>query len=109
MFRMLVACLLIAIVGEVNATGYVVNARVIQVRVDSDGRGMVIFDQPVIGTPAACTIPFYSNAFAFGGPGGKSVLALALVAKASNTPLAVVYGLGTCNQYGVVEDWNYGQ
>jgi hypothetical protein len=110
MYRILVACLLVALVVDANAAGYVVDARVVQVRVDSDGRGMVIFDKPIVGTPPACVIPLYSNSLAFGGPGGKSVMAFALLAKATNMPLAVVYGMGTCNQYGsVVEDWNYGQ
>jgi hypothetical protein len=101
---------LIVTAVEAQAVGYVVNAKVVQVRIDADGRGMVIFDQPVVGSPPGCVIPFYSNALAFGGPGGKSVMALALLAKATNIPLAVAYGQGTCNTYGsYVEDWSSGQ
>jgi len=71
---------------------------------------MVIFDQPVGGSPPGCVIPAYNNALAFSGTAGKQIMALALLAKASGTPLSVVYGTGTCNSYGsYVEDWAYGQ
>jgi hypothetical protein len=110
MYRKLIACLLVAISGEANAIGYVTNAYVVYVRVDADGKGMVVFNQSIVGTPPGCAIPYYSNSLAFSGPGGKSIMALALLAKATNTPLAAVYGTGMCNVYGsAVEDWAYGQ
>jgi hypothetical protein len=40
--------------------------------------------------------------------GGKAVLALALAAKAQDSPITVI-GLGTCSNFGSsVEDWDYG-
>ncbi len=109
MRRIMLTVLLAMTVVESQAIGSLGPAKVIQVRVDSNGTGMVIFDQPLVGTPPACVISSYANALAFSGTAGKSVLALALVAKATGTPLAVVYGTGTCSTYGVAEDWNYGQ
>lgn len=92
-----------------NAAGQVVEAKVVQVRVDSDGKGMVIFDRSIAGTPPTCVIPTYSNALAFSNTsGGKTVMALALAAKASGGSITA-YGLGVCRSYGnYVEDWDYG-
>ncbi len=85
--------------------------KVIQVRMDSSGFGMVIFDRPVSGSPPTCVIDAYRNALAFNlnTAAGKGIMSLALSAKATETQLTV-YGLGTCGIYGyAVEDWNYGQ
>lgn len=100
------ACLHIA---DSHAAGQVVEAKVVQVRVDSDGKGMVIFDRSLTGTPPTCVIPTYSNALAFSNTsGGKTVMALALAAKASGGTITA-YGLGVCRSYGnYVEDWDYG-
>ena len=39
---------------------------------------------------------------------GKAVLALALAAKAQDSPITVI-GLGTCSNFSsYVEDWDYG-
>jgi hypothetical protein len=91
--------------------GHVPSATVIGVRVDRDGKGLVIFDRPVGGTPPGCVIAYYANSLAFNAndAGGKAILALALAAKASGDAVTV-YGTGTCTLYGhSVEDWEYGQ
>ena len=93
------------------AAGSVSSAQVVGVRVDSNGKGLVIFDRALGGTPASCGIAYYANALAFdlSTPAGKGVLALALAAKASGDPVTA-NGLGTCTAYGhSVEDWDYGQ
>ena len=87
-----------------------VNAHVLYVRVDVDGRGVVTFDSTIVGTPPACVISYYNNAFAFDSntAGGKAILATVLSAKASGS-LVSVYGTGACAIYGVsVEDWGSG-
>jgi hypothetical protein len=110
MYRLFVAGLLLGAAVQANAIGSVVNAKVVQVRIDSNGAGMVIFDQPIGGTPPGCVIPYYANALAFNGSAGKQIMALALFAKATNSPLSNVYGTGSCSSYGsYVEDWGYGQ
>ncbi len=93
--------------GPVHANGSIY-AKVTAIRIDASGMGMIIFDQLVAGSPG-CVIGAYANALAFSGTGGKSVMALALWAKTTNTSLSV-YGSGACGIYGgLVEDWFYGQ
>jgi len=84
-------------------------AHVVAVRVDANGMGMIIFDQPLAGTPAACgQSSGYNNALAFNATTGKSALALALSAKATGSAVEV-YGTGACGTYGAwVEDYSYG-
>ena len=92
--------------GLVQANGSVY-AKVTAVRIDASGMGMVFFDQQVTGSPS-CVTGAYAYALAFSGSGGKSVMALALWAKTTNTSISV-YGTGACNVYGgIVEDWFYG-
>jgi hypothetical protein len=97
--------------SQALAAGSVGSAKVVQVRIDQDGRGMVVFDQTIGGTPATCVNPAYTNALAFNATtgGGKGILAMALTAKTSGS-LITAYGTGTCTIYGGahVEDWTYG-
>ncbi len=90
------------------AYGVVSNVHVIQVRVDGDGRGMLVFDQPLSGAVAACgQDSSYKNAMAFNATTGKGLLALGLSAKATGTTIDV-YGTGSCGVYGdYVEDIGY--
>lgn len=104
----LVLALLMA--SQAFAIGAVGSAKVVMVRVDSDGRGMVFFDQLIGGTPPGCAHPAYTTAFAFPpNAAGKAIMAFAIAAKLSQTPVTV-YGTGVCSIYGPdnVEDWNYG-
>jgi len=103
------AALLAALVSsQASAYGWVADAKVLQVRVDKNGKGMVIFDRPMTGSPPGCVIPYYANAMAFEGVNGRAVMAMALAAKAMGSSLTV-YGAGTCSVYGsYVEDWEYG-
>ncbi len=88
-----------------------ISAKVLEIRVDADGRGMVVFEQPVGGTPPSCVHQAYLNAFAFNasGSGGKAVMALAISAKTTGATISV-YGAGACGIYNGahVEDWSYG-
>ncbi len=92
------------------AAGALTAAKVVMVRVDKQGQGMLVFDQSVGGTPPSCVIAGYVNAMAFDAntSGGKAILAMALAAKASGSSVEV-YGTGTCSIYGnYVEDVNSG-
>lgn len=105
-----VAALSLLVSSHALGLGVVGSAKVIQVRVDLDGRGMVVFDQPIGGTPPGCAHPAYTNAFGFpGNAGGRAIMAWALAAKLSGSRVSV-YGMGVCSIYGPsnVEDWNYG-
>lgn len=88
-----------------------VSGKVVEVRVDRSGRGMVMFDQQVTGAFASCRISAYSSSLAFdaNSAGGKAVLALVLAAKATGDTVTAI-GLGSCAVYGgtFVEDWDYG-
>lgn len=90
--------------------GALSNAKVTEVRIDSDGKGMVIFDQPIGNAPPGYVVPAYANAMAFNvtTAGGKAIMAMALTAKTTGANI-VVYGTGVCGHYGsYVEDWSYG-
>lgn len=108
----LVAALLgLCISSQALAAGAIGSAKVINVRIDQDGKGMVIFDQPIAGTPATCVHPAYTNALSFNTTtgGGKAIMAMALTAKTTGASVTV-YGTGACEIYGGahVEDWSYG-
>ena len=110
MFRLLVLALAVCVSASSFGFGQV-SARVLAVRVDQDGRGMVIFDQPVTGEPATCRDNAYANALAFDAntPGGRAVMDLAVASRANSMAMYAV-GLGTCDIYGGggTEDWDYG-
>lgn len=92
--------------------GIVYGAKVVNIRVDQTGLGMVFFDQPIVNTPPTCVIPMYSKALAFNAAtaGGKAILALALTARLTGTPINYVVGSGTCSIYSnFVEDWGYNE
>lgn len=79
------------------------------VRVDRSGKGYVNFKNDLVGTPATCTQATYRAALAFdtNSDGGKSILSIALTAKASGKAI-YAKGTGSCSVYGVMEDWNWG-
>jgi hypothetical protein len=109
MKRLISAALSAFVCSVACAAGAVDSAKVVQVRIDQDGKGMVIFDRPMAGTPPGCVVSVYANALAFGNtPSGRAVMALALTAKTTGSTVTA-YGLGTCAVYGsYAEDWNYG-
>jgi hypothetical protein len=93
------------------AASSISNAKVIQIRFDQSGKGMVIFDQSISGSPACIGDTGLKNAYAFdlNTVGGKGILAMATTAKATGATLANVYGTGNCGIYGwLVEDLDYG-
>lgn len=86
-------------------------ARVTLVRVDSTGIGMVVFDQPASGTSPTCiNAVAYKNALSFdtNTAGGKSILAVAIAAKATGS-VVFAYGGNKCSIYNGahVEDMDY--
>ncbi len=89
------------------AAGYVYST-VVEVRIDQDGNGIVVFGSSIGGTPPSCAISPYTNALAFDSStaGGRAILAVALAAKASGN-LVAGFGTGTCAIYGVSEDLSY--
>jgi len=106
--RIVAGVLLAGMAAQALAAGSVAG-KVIDVRVDRGGQGIVTFDQQ-IATPG-CGTPAYANAFAFDAntAGGKAILAVVLAAKTTGD-LVYGYGAGTCLIYnGVVEDLNYTQ
>jgi hypothetical protein len=105
MKRLLLVLFLLPCSAYVVASGQINNAKVSYIRIDSDGRGIIFFDQPIGNTPPACVISAYASALSFNSSGaGKGVLAVALAAKAQDRPMTV-YGNGTCSTYGnYVED-----
>ena len=90
--------------SQAHAEGAIIG-KVAEVRIDSDGKGLVTFVDVVVGTPPACAIAGYNHSMSFDAAtaGGKAMYALALLAKSGG---ATVYGQGkgTCAIYGVVED-----
>jgi hypothetical protein len=101
--------LFILISSRAFAAGAAANVQVTQVRVDSDGRGVITFSAPLGATPPGCVISAYAASVAIdtNTAGGRSALATALAAKAEGYAVWV-YGLGTCSVYGsYVEDLNY--
>jgi hypothetical protein len=114
MKKLLQAIIFFVALGATHAAfsyGVILSAKVVKVRVDSDGRGMVIFDQVVGGAPPGCVIAYYSTAMAFNATtaGGKAIMAMALTAKATGASI-VVDGTGVCGHYtAYVEDWSYGE
>jgi hypothetical protein len=95
---------------DLHAQGILHNARVVNIRIDASGKGMVFFDAPLGATPPSCANS-YNNALAFDAntAGGKAILAVALSAKADGTALLIV-GSGACSIYGgYLEDWSYNE
>ena len=110
MKKLLTLLVLLSFHSAVYAVGEAQHFTVENVRADNSGKGYVKFTQPLIGTPAACIgTSNHTNHLSFNtaNPGGKAILALVLAAQATgNTVLA--RGTGTCEEYGVVESWDWG-
>ena len=82
---------------------------VAQVRIDKSGKGYVTFKQALTDSRPTCLQTGYSATLAFdtNTAGGKSIMSVALAAQASGKKIYAV-GSGTCDTYGVMEDWNWG-
>jgi len=108
MKQIILIIVLLVTSGASYAIGEVKSFTVNNVRVDKSGYGFIKFNQMLEGTPAACISGHeYHLSFDLNKPGGKGVLSLALSAQATGKPI-VANGTGTCDEYGVVESWNYG-
>ena len=109
--KSILAIFLIIFSCQSFAAGNVANAKIINVRVDENGKAMIIFDKDVSGTPPGCVHTAYKNAFAVDAStdGGKAVLTLALSTMSRKANISV-YGKGVCGVYGgsYVETWSYG-
>lgn len=112
MKRLIFASIALCIATQSIAIGSV-TAKVSRVRIDQDGRGMVIFGTSVKNSAATCvdTVNF-PNALAFNATNnaGKAILAVALAAKATGA-IITAYGASTCGIYDnrYVEDWATGE
>lgn len=90
--------------GEAQVEG----VKVINVRVDKDGRGYVRFDQPLSGTPASCISGHNEHlAFDLNTDGGKGIMSIALAAQASGKSIKA-RGTGQCDIYSIIESWSWG-
>lgn len=110
MIRYVIAFLIAVSIFNQALAGGAVTAKVVQVRIDQSGQGVVTFSQPLSGSTASCADSGYANALAFNTntAAGKAIMALALAAKATGDTVSV-YGTGTCSIYGNwIEDWSYG-
>ncbi|MCW8879702.1 MAG: hypothetical protein OQK04_15685 [Kangiellaceae bacterium] len=109
--KKIIAICLLVLSCQSFAAGNVANAKIINVRVDDNGKAMIIFDRDVSGTPPGCVHSAYKNAFAIDAStdGGKAVLALALSTMSRKANISV-YGQGVCGVYGgsYIETWSYG-
>jgi hypothetical protein len=102
----LIACLSLTLTAY--SAGKASNFYVSYVRVDRSGYGIVKFDQALIDTPASCISGHHHHlSFDTNTPGGKSIHALVLAAHLADKRIQA-RGTGTCDEYGVVESWNYG-
>lgn len=108
MYRVVFLALLVGGISPALADG-VVHGTVVRIRVDKDGKGMVFFSQPVSGA-LGCVDPVYASALGFDTalPGGKSMLAAVLAAKATGDTITA-FGTGTCDSYNVTEDLSYAE
>jgi hypothetical protein len=110
MFRPLAASLAICFSTCAFGAG-TVTAKVIEVRVDKSGKGIVTFAQPLAGQAASCRNPSYNQSLAFdaNAAGGRAILALVLSAKATGETVTAL-STGDCSIYNNnwVEDWDYG-
>lgn len=79
------------------------------VRTDVDGKGIIEFSQTIGGSPPTCVATGFNLMMSFNAntAGGRAILAVALVAKASGSQVLAVGG-GTCNLYSnTIEDLVY--
>ncbi len=88
--------------------GSVPGGKVVDVRIDRDGRGIVKFDRLIALEPAVCSSADYNSHFSFDTTtdGGKAIYSLALTALASGKSIYAI-GTGVCNDYSVVEGLSY--
>lgn len=109
----LAATLLTTYAAPAMAGAGYADSKISLVRVDKSGRGYVVFAKAPTGTVAECRDTQYDNHLAFdtNTPGGRSVLAMVLLAHAQGAAITA-YGTGTCTLYSGapyrIEDWYYG-
>ncbi|UDF35484.1 UNVERIFIED_ORG: hypothetical protein LHJ69_23550 [Shinella sp. XGS7] len=91
--------------------GSVSLSQVTNVRVDRDGRAMVMFERNISNSPGCINASAYPNALAIdtNTAGGKAALAMVLAARGAGKRVGA-FGTGGCAIYGGahVEDWDYG-
>lgn len=82
---------------------------VVSVRTDQNGKGLVIFANDLVGSPASCISNGFLRHLAFDAntPGGRAILSLAMFAQGAGKKIFAM-GTGDCSVYGIVETWNYG-
>ncbi len=107
MRKVLIIVLLLTIF-DVTARGIANNYKVERVRVDKSGFGYIMFNKPLVGSPADCIDGHDSHlAFDLNTPGGKGIMSMALSAQATGKNIKAS-GSGDCDIYNVVETWSWG-
>ena len=109
MKQYLLPILILLFPSSVMAAGAADNYKVISVRIDKTGMGIVEFNHPLSGAPATC-INGYPRHLSFNAntDPGKAIMSLALSAQATGKSV-IAYGTGTCDEYGgAVESWAWG-
>lgn len=93
-----------------HAAGEVNQLAVERVRIDKSGKGYFKFAGNLGGVRSACMQSTYASVLGFDAntAGGRSIMALALAAKASGQIIYAV-GTGDCTAYSVMEDWSWGR
>lgn len=92
-----------------GATFGTVTGKVVKIRIDASGKGMIFFDKPIGGGTPSCAISHYASALAIDAStdAGKAVLSLMTTAKVTESEV-IAHGFGRCETYSVVEEWNHG-
>ncbi len=101
--------LLLVLAATARAEGVAQMLDIDFVRVDRNGLGLVRFISDLTNTPPSCTQTAYTRSMAFdtNTAGGRSILSVVLAAKASGKKV-YARGTGSCDVYGVMEDWGWG-
>lgn len=109
MKKLLCAVIMSVVAAPAFSAGAIYSADIEFVRVDKSGMGYVGFATAIGGTPPGCVQAPFTKVLGFNTneAGGKSVLALALAAKAAGRKVQA-FGTGTCTAFNVLEDWDYG-
>ncbi len=94
--------------SPVWAEGFADYLYVKDIRIDRDGKGLVVFTSALSGSRPSCAASYpYSLSFDTNTEGGKGVYILVLTAKALNKTI-FARGTNSCSIFSVVEDWQRG-
>jgi len=98
----MIATLLLASAGGAHALSSVTGATIVNVDTRSNGLFLVTFSQPAT-TPPACVSVTNRMTGNASTPGGKAVLATAMLAFSTGSRVALAEGTGACSEYVGIE------